>query len=65
MNHSNRVILQESALSQYSKYNTEVQVEKLDKVHDEVLREFRFSEVVSKLISKFYELVNSNKEAKF
>ena len=43
----------------YSKYNTEVQVEKLDKVHDEVLREFRFSEVVSKLISKFYELVNS------
>lgn len=43
----------------YSKYNTEVQVEKLDKVHDEVLREFRFSEVVSKLVSKFYEIVNS------
>lgn len=43
----------------YSKYNTEVQVEKLDKVHDKVLREFRFSEVVLKLVSKFYEIVNS------
>ena len=49
----------------YSKYNTKKQVEKLDKVHKKVLREFKFDELVAKLITKFHELVLEDKAPKW
>ena len=49
----------------YSKYNTEKQVKKLDKVHKKVMREFRFDELVSMLIKKFYELIEDGKAPKW
>ena len=49
----------------YSKYNTEKQVKKIDKVHKKVLREFKFDQLVTLLIKKFYELVEDDKAPKW
>jgi len=49
----------------YSKYNTEKQVKKIDKMHKKVLREFKFDQLVNLLIKKFHELVEDNKAPKW
>ena len=49
----------------YSKYNTEKQVKKIDKMHKKVLREFKFDQLVNLLIKKFHELVEDDKAPKW
>tara|TARA_B100000963_G_scaffold322308_1_gene306267 strand:- start:605 stop:2371 length:1767 start_codon:yes stop_codon:yes gene_type:complete len=49
----------------YSNYKNRKIVEKMDALHDKVLREFKFSEVVTKLFKKFHELVEVGKAPKW
>jgi hypothetical protein len=49
----------------YSNYKNKGIVEKMDALHDKVLREFKFSEIVTKLIKKFHELVEVGKAPKW
>tara|TARA_B110000483_G_C18001971_1_gene467653 strand:- start:47 stop:856 length:810 start_codon:yes stop_codon:yes gene_type:complete len=49
----------------YSNYKNKGIVEKIDALHDEVLREFKFSELVSRLVKKFHELVETTQAPKW
>ena len=49
----------------YSNYKNRKIVEKMDALHDKVLREFKFSEVVTKLFKKFHDLVEVGKLPKW
>ena len=46
----------------YAKYNTEMQVQKIDKAHRQVLLEFKFDKLVLMLMKKFNELVEKDNE---
>ena len=49
----------------YSNYKNKGIVEKIDKLHDKVLREFNFNGLVTKLIKKYHELVDTTQAPKW
>ena len=53
------------ASSFYSNYKNKGMVEKIDALHDKVLREFNFNGLVTKLIKKYHELVDTTQAPKW
>jgi len=49
----------------YSNYKNKGIVEKIDKLHDKVLREFNFNGLVTELIKKYHELVDTTQAPKW